>query len=321
MTRVPSLLADWGTTRLRLYLCSAEGESGPRLVASVSGPGVKFDAHFEQVFLEHAARLPPHGPLDVVITGMIGSNIGWHETGYVPCPANWQDYVAAARSFAVRNYRISILPGVSCENAFGYRDIMRGEEVQVLGALRAGAIDETRHLVCLPGTHSKWVLVENRSLDAFATSMPGELFDVLSSHSVLVPPGARGQHPRLPVASHAFDQGVELLRANAELALAQALFAVRCRQVSGELAADDALSCLSGVIVAADIRDVGLPLVRQHAVERPVTVIGDPQLAALYVRALSAFGVPGHPLDAEQCTLSGLDACRRLLAAEVPDAT
>ncbi len=321
MSGTPSLLADWGTTRLRLYLCSVDGESVPRLVASVSGPGVKFDARFEQVFLEQAARLPPHGALDVVIAGMAGSNIGWHATGYVPCPANWRDYAASARSFAVRDYRISILPGMSCENAFGYRDIMRGEEVQVLGALRVGAIDTARHLVCLPGTHSKWVLVENHSLDAFATSMSGELFDILSSHSVLVPPGARLAHGRLPVAAHAFDQGVNLLRADADLALSQALFSVRCRQVSGELAADEALSCLSGILVAADVRDVGLPLVRRHAVEHPVTVIGEPQLAALYARALHAFGVPGQPLDAEECTLSGLDACRRLLAGEAPYAT
>ena len=235
VTRVPSLLADWGTTRLRLYLCSAEGESGPRLVASVSGPGVKFDAHFEQVFLEHAARLPPHGPLDVVITGMIGSNIGWHETGYVPCPANWQDYVAtcplASRCTTI-GFRSCRACPVRTRSATGTSCVARRCRCWARSA-PAPSTKRGTSSACRARTASGCWWRTARSMPS-RRRCAGELFDVLSkSHSVLVPPGARGQHPRLPVASHAFDQGVELLRANAELALAQALFAVRCRQVSG----------------------------------------------------------------------------------------
>lgn len=309
-----SLLADWGTSRLRLYLCSDDAGPGPRLVASVSGPGVKFDSRFEQVFLEHATRLPAHGPLDVVITGMIGSNIGWHETGYVSCPANWQDYVARARTFGAGKYRISILPGAACENAYGYRDIMRGEEVQVLGAFRSGVVDAARHVICLPGTHSKWVLVDQHSLEAFATSMQGELFEILCGHSVLIARGAREEHCRSQIVMRAFDEGAALLLAHDGLALAQALFSVRCRQVSGDLTAGDAVSFLSGIIVAADVRDVGLPLMRRHAVANPAMIIGERPLAELYARTLRAFGVPSRVLDAGDCTLKGLDACRRLLA-------
>src|SRR3546814_4789014 len=60
---------------------------------------------------------------------------------------------------------------------------MRGEETQVLGAL--AALPATGGLVCLPGTHSKWVRVEDGALQGFATYMTGEVFDLLQGHSIL----------------------------------------------------------------------------------------------------------------------------------------
>lgn len=174
---------------MRLYLCDCTDLAGPELLGSVVGPGVKFNRDFENVFFEHARHLPTHGAnADVVVTGMVGSNIGWRDTGHLPCPMDWDTYVRGGTTFGLEDYCITILPGASFANEFGYRDIMRGEEVQVLGALRTGHCDNARHIFCLPGTHTKWVVVENYSLDAFATSMQGELYDMLVRGSVLVPP-------------------------------------------------------------------------------------------------------------------------------------
>lgn len=317
-----SLLADWGTTRLRLYLCDGSAPDRPRVLGGVTGPGVKLAGDFERVFLEHAARLPvPAGPVDVVITGMVGSNIGWRQTGYVPCPTNWDAYVAGGETFELDRYRITILPGTASSNEFGYRDVMRGEEVQVLGALRNGAVDAARHLFCLPGTHTKWVLVEQRSLNAFATSMQGELFDILCEKSVLVPRREFDTYRHAGIVPAAFDDGVRLLAQHAPLSFEQALFSVRCRHVSGDLPAADAVSFLSGIVVAADVRDVGNALRPRHSVERPVVVVGDPALAALYARAMDLFGVPTRLLDGDECTLRGLHACRQLRMREAGHAT
>lgn len=317
-----SLLADWGTTRLRLYLCDGGEPERPRVVGGVTGPGVKLADDFERVFLEHAARLPvPPGPVDVVITGMVGSNIGWRQTGYVPCPTNWDAYVAGGETFELDRYRITILPGTACSNEFGYRDVMRGEEVQVLGALRNGAVDAARHLFCLPGTHTKWVLVEDRSLNAFATSMQGELFDILCEKSVLVPRREFDAYRHAGIVQAAFDDGVRLLAQQPRLSFEQALFSVRCRHVSGDLPPADAVSFLSGIVVAADLRDVGNGLRQRHAVERPVVIVGDAALAALYGRAMDLSGVPNRVLDGDDCTLRGLHACRQLRMREAGHAT
>ncbi|HEX5787132.1 MAG TPA: 2-dehydro-3-deoxygalactonokinase [Woeseiaceae bacterium] len=324
-TSARTILGDWGTSRLRLYLCEADALSGPVRIAAAAGPGIKFTADFAATFRETAARLPlAEGPQDAVLAGMVGANVGWRETGYISCPCDWEAYAAAGTSFDLDRFRITVLPGASSLNEFGYRDIMRGEEVQVLGALAGGDVGPGRRLVCLPGTHTKWVLVADGTIAQFATSMQGELYDLLCRHSVLVARGDAGADAPLSsdaitVDLNAFDDGVQLLRANAALAQAEALFAVRCRQVRGELAPARAPAYLSGILIAADVRDVGARWRDTHAVSAPVLVVGDTNLAALYARALDAFGIANRVLDGEACTLRGLNACRALRSRTTAD--
>ena len=40
-------------------------------------------------------------------------------------------------------------------------------------------------LICLPGTHSKWVEVRNARIERFSTHMTGEVYAVLKQHSIL----------------------------------------------------------------------------------------------------------------------------------------
>ena len=61
-------------------------------------------------------------------------------------------------------------------------DVIRGEETQIFGALGNGS-DNGQFI--LPGTHSKWALVENGQIVWFTTFMTGELFAVLCNHSIL----------------------------------------------------------------------------------------------------------------------------------------
>ncbi len=311
------ILADWGTTRLRLYLCDGTNPQAPALLGSATGPGVKHRADFENVFLECVGRLPPHAAAsEVVMAGMIGSNIGWRHTGYAHCPLDWNAYAASGRSFAVGKYRITVLPGASCNNEFGYRDILRGEEVQVLGALQGDAAAGSRHLFCLPGTHTKWALVENGSLQCFATSVQGELFDILCGHSVLLPRAEFDRYRGGGMVDGPFDRGVSLLASHPELSLAEALFAVRCQNVSGDLPAAEAVSYLSGILVAADVRDVGQRLLRRFATGGPILIVGADSLGRLYGRALAAFGCSAQVLDGEACSVRGLMAAGRLLLKE-----
>src|SRR5690606_23218356 len=110
--------------------------------------------------------------------------------------------------------RIAIAPGLACRNPLGTPDILRGEETQILGYLSLSPENREIHLLCLPGTHTKWVIVKKGYVDTFLTSMQGELFDMLEKHSVLLPresgPAPTAQAtPDAELKSY-FDAGVAL---------------------------------------------------------------------------------------------------------------
>jgi 2-dehydro-3-deoxygalactonokinase len=186
------IAGDWGTSHLRLFLCDADGVAHD----SNSGPGAaEVSGHFEDVFASSTAQWEElHGALPAVICGMVGSSIGWTEAPYVPCPAHPEQIAEACT--ALKGGRIQIVPGLSCRNRFNAPDLLRGEETQILGALaREDRLRQGRWLLCLPGTHTKWVVVEDGLVREFFTAPTGELFALLRDRSVLVrkPPGVDGE--------------------------------------------------------------------------------------------------------------------------------
>src|SRR5689334_16167407 len=170
------IAVDWGTTNRRAYRmdtsgkCTAEFEDDKGIL-SVPKDG------FPAAIADIRNRLGDH-PL--LLAGMIGSNRGWKEAPYVPCPAGIDD-IAAKLVWA--GDREAIVPGVSYIGD-GRADVMRGEEVQLLGAVAAGLVDPNA-LVCHPGTHNKWALLRGGGIRKFQTIMTGELFSLLKEHSIL----------------------------------------------------------------------------------------------------------------------------------------
>ena len=99
-------------------------------------------------------------PLPAVLCGMVGSAIGWLEAPYLPCPAEL--YELAENPGGVRD-GVFIVPGMRCSNPLGAPDVMRGEETQLLGARRLRrSLNDGKQLVCMPGTHTKWVSLHDR---------------------------------------------------------------------------------------------------------------------------------------------------------------
>ena len=147
-------------------------------------PGVEFEGTTTDDLL--AGELPADGKtFDVLICGMAGARQGWMEAPYLDAPADLGGLRFAAVTPRGANARLApkILPGV-CQKLAGAEDVMRGEETQVLGlsALRPGFAGTA----ILPGTHSKWIAVDGRRIERFATSMTGELFDVIPTSLVLL---------------------------------------------------------------------------------------------------------------------------------------
>ncbi len=297
----PAFIAgDWGTSHLRLSLCNATGD----VLAQQSGPGA---AAINGAFAETLSALlapwqPVHGALPVLLCGMVGSRLGWREVPYVPCPAA-PSRIADAMVEVTAG--VHIIPGLSCSNPLGAFDVMRGEETQILGALQlAPQLQQGQHLLCLPGTHSKWVLLVDGNVHEFLTTPTGELFAVLRQHSVLV----RDSGPLPDVIGNGF--GLALTRVSHDTGhhLQQHLFECRSRQLSGELSAADASDFLSGLLIGDDV--AGALALYQPSDETidSITLIGAPAISGRYAHALEAFDIPSQQLHGDRAALAGLTA-------------
>jgi 2-dehydro-3-deoxygalactonokinase len=279
------LACDWGTTRLRAWVLSGDG-SVARAASFDLGVGrLKPGEAAERFEREIRPRLQATG-LPAILCGMVGSELGWSPTPHLACPATLDDARAAVREVSPG---VRIVPGLRCAGLAGTPDVMRGEETQVFGWLeQAPERRRGRHLICHPGTHSKWILVEDGAVVRFATAMTGELFDLLRRHSVL-------RNEAEPTDGAAFAEGLEVGRSG--LLLSAALFTVRGRRALGELSAAQASSYLSGVLIGAEV--AAMPGRLWPEAER-IVLIGAPPLTGPYAQAMQALGreVATHDGDA-----------------------
>jgi 2-dehydro-3-deoxygalactonokinase len=298
---------DWGTSHLRLFLCDAEGAA----LESANGPGVaavkdSFEDLFDSLLQDWEARC---GALPAVLCGMVGSSIGWVQTPYVACPAIPENITAA--SIALRAGRVHLVPGLRCENRLRTADFMRGEETQVLGALiLEPALSVGRQLLCLPGTHTKWVALQDGMIQEFLTAPTGELFGALRDHSVLV----RAESRDAEGSSRAFAQGLARFNDFPNVPILHRLFECRSRVLKGELPASHAADFLSGLLIASDVAGA-LDLFADCIVQHTLHVIGAPLLTKAYASALEAHGFGVAPLDGGAASLAGLTHVHQHLAS------
>ncbi len=295
MSEAAFIAGDWGTSRLRLYLCDATGH----VLARGQGEG----ASVPDCAARFAAAVTPwdkaHGVLPAVLSGMVGATIGWREVPYLKCPAKPAAIADAALRFEADGRAIAILPGLSCRGKTGAPDVMRGEETQILGALRLHSqLANGRHVFCLPGTHTKWVAVTDGAVTQFQTALSGELFELLRRHSVLARDSGE-----VDAQGPAFALGLEFARQKADLL--HLLFSARSRVVTGEMAKTDAASYLSGLILGKDIATT-TALFDIALTDSPVQIICTPELAALYGKALGAYDVKSVAIDGDRAALAGL---------------
>jgi 2-dehydro-3-deoxygalactonokinase len=257
---LPFLSCDWGTSSFRLRLVSngnvqreIRQPSGVRSLYEQSLAQQKDRATIFEEFLR--AKIAEFGGagegLPLVISGMASSTIGWRELPYSKTPftldgsgmrvekIHWNNPATVGETF--------LISGVATET-----DVMRGEETQVLGIMAAPERAQLaeRCVVILPGTHSKHVHIENANVQTFCTYMTGELFAVLSHHSVLratVEPAARVE------SNNAFREGALSAR---DRGLAASLFSVRARGVLGKATHQQNAAFLSGLLIGSELMEL-----------------------------------------------------------------
>jgi 2-dehydro-3-deoxygalactonokinase len=301
----PRLIAlDWGTSSLRAFLMGRGATILARLHADqgilrLPAPGGR--AGFERAFADVAGPWLARWPgLPIVACGMVGSAQGWQEAPYVTCPVDLRTLAAqAVRVAPSPGTTLWIAPGARFDPPASAPDVMRGEEIQVAGALDGQAQWAARACFVLPGTHSKWVQVEQGHIAAIATYMTGELYAVLREHSILgrlmpVPAEADAvRRERGPAHDDAFDSGVRAAGSHlpaAPLALAHQLFAVRTLGLTGRLPPDALGDYLSGLLIGHEVAAGLAALDRPGAGAAPLVLVGEPALCQRYARALALHG-------------------------------
>jgi 2-dehydro-3-deoxygalactonokinase len=277
------IAVDWGTSSFRAYRLDESGavlarRESPRGIAVVP-PG-----RFPQVLGEEIGSWLADGGGTVVLSGMVGSRQGWVEVPYCECPAGAAEIAARLQPVELDRATAFIVPGVSGLDTAGVRDVMRGEETQILGAMEALPAEAT---VCLPGTHSKWVRVREQRIVGFSTHFTGEAFAVLKAHSLL----GRMMEDGAPDEA-AFLAGVT--RSGEPEGLLHHLFGVRAKALFGELSPAEGSEYLSGLLIGHELRNA-----RGAAADAPVFLLGAPGLVARYALGLRALGTDAGVLDAE----------------------
>ena len=288
------IAVDWGTSSLRVARVAVdgrvlEGRCSARGILTVPAGG------FAGVLQETCGDWLAEPAALCLISGMAGSRQGWQEAPYCACPAGFTEL---ARSLAwIAPDRIALVPGLSCEND-GVPDVLRGEEVQVFGAM--DLLQRRDGVFVLPGTHSKWVRVVDARVESFATFMSGEVYALLRQHSIL----AR----MMPAQDDALDEEAftrGVLHAQQASGLLRSAFSARTLALFDRLPAPALPSYLSGLVIGEELRGRSLDA-------REVVLIGAPALTQRYALALHALGGLSCSLGPE-ATWRGLSALARTL--------
>jgi 2-dehydro-3-deoxygalactonokinase len=290
-----SVIGDWGTSNFRLFrivdAAVTDRTTGPGIGALTGAP----DDVLRSALAPWSVSEPPGS---VTLCGMIGSRNGWRDVPYADCPADAASWASRALHLALGDIPVTIAAGLACVDPRGTPDVMRGEETQIFGAMAAyPELAAGRHLVVLPGTHSKWVTLEDGRVVGFKTYLTGELFALLRNHSTLTRAGGATVGDE---DASGFRDG--LLRARSDGRLLGSLFEARSRQLRTGSAPEWAVGFLSGLAIGSEIAEA----LAGDGTIQDLTLIGERQLANRYADALASFDLGARKIDGEACAISGL---------------
>ncbi|MDH4987041.1 2-dehydro-3-deoxygalactonokinase [Aminobacter anthyllidis] len=302
MSAVPTIAAiDWGTTRLRVWLLDA---GGAVVDERRSDEGLLTAQHkgFATVLDRHLRDMAAPENLPAIVCGMAGARQGWVEAPYVEVPASLGDILGSAVPVPGVGRDIRIVPGLAQRNPRA-PDVMRGEETQLAGITKL--IGSGSHLVCMPGTHSKWVIAEGGAIQGFGTWPTGEMFSVLSQHSILR--HSIGDKPAaVSPDSQVFRDWCQEALFDGDIGAR--LFSIRAAGLLSGLGQDDAAAALSGLLIGAEVASAIRRFGRREA---PVVLVVSGALGALYAEAMRLDGIAVTIANADEAVLAGLVAAAR----------
>lgn len=300
MEKPAYVAVDWGTSSFRLWLIGVDGGIlGER--RSAEGMSKAASLGFAGVLQAHLDSLSVPASVPVIICGMAGARQGWVEAGYIDTPTSLAAILTGAVSVPSQERDIRILPGLAQRSAEA-PDVMRGEETQLLGALAAEVQGE--QLVCMPGTHSKWVRVVDGMVTGFSTFMTGELFDVISKHSILAQAIAGAGEPD----SAAFEAAVGAIFKQPAMATSL-LFGARSGQLLHGLSPAGAKAWISGTLIGSEIGGA----LSSAGRDARITLVASGSLQTLYETAFKCLSISYQTIDADAAVRRGLSAAAKAI--------
>jgi 2-dehydro-3-deoxygalactonokinase len=283
------IAVDWGTSRLRVWHMDAQGTVLDQKSCEQGMNGLQ-PSEFESVLLSQIDQwLAPMQITTVLACGMLGSRQGWAEVSYVatPCPAATIPAQAPTQDPRIQ---VHICPGIK---QLSPADVMRGEETQVAGFLSGQT--QFEGVICLPGTHSKWVQMQQTTITRFQTFLTGELYALLAKQSVL-----RHSIDVSAWDDEAFASAVHQSMRHSE-SISAKLFSLRAQGLLGDFSSASANATLSGYLIGLELAS-SQPFWQQQ----PVVIIGDSALSQRYAQALALLDVSSDLQNSEMLTLKGL---------------
>jgi len=204
--------------------------------------------------------------IEILASGMVGSKQGWMEAPYQKTPCNLNNIEFISPNVRDKRFSFKIFSGISQINE---PDVMRGEETQIAGFLYDNP--NFSGSICLPGSHSKWVKIENGNIINFKTFMTGELFEIISKNSILIHSVTSNK-----ILKNELNKGVNEILKNPEI-FGNALFQLRADDLINSRGSEIYKSKLSGYLLGLEFLGS-----LEFWKKKDVVLIGNADLIELY---------------------------------------
>lgn len=297
------IAVDWGSSNFRAYVVDELGRVGQRTKAHQGISRVRDESYPKTIRRLLGKWFNKYPDIPVIMSGMIGSRQGWQEVAYVSCPATIDKIVAGVEKIINHTFErdIYIVPGLKVVRGNDDFDIMRGEEIQVFGALHELPKAE-RHIICLPGTHTKWVEVKNGEIVNFKTFVTGEIFSLLSRYSIL-----SGSMDGVAYYPEVFAKGLKQVMQSDDFL--GDIFKIRIQALLGKLRSQEVSSYLSALLIGTEIKAAQ----KLFGDVKNITVIAAPWLSEMYQQCLAPLNITVTGIKTDQASVNGLLQVSKLL--------
>lgn len=283
------IAVDWGTSNVRVW--AMRDDQAVAEDSSNKGMSSLAPDQFEAALLELIDPWMGLGRMPIVACGMVGARQGWIEAPYISVPCRPVGDRGVSPDVLDPRLHVTILPGLSQNNP---ADVMRGEETQIAGFLSQNP--KFDGIICLPGTHTKWVQVSAGEVVSFRTFMTGEMFDLMSGKSVLRHSMDKDWH------EDSFSEAVRDGMGHPHM-MASRFFTLRAESLLSTPVPGSARASLSGILIGIE-----LAAARPYWLGQNVVIMGEGTLAGLYATALESEGVTTDVINVSDVTLAGLKA-------------